>query len=72
MTEKRDLILTTTDMYNTYINHLQMEGLPRSVTALLREDAWQIVEIIKNIWAEGEPGHEEYHIHPKAFKKIGE
>jgi len=28
-----------------------------------------IRKILENIWVEGEPGHEEYHIHPKAFEK---
>jgi len=29
----------------------------------------QIRRILENIWVEGEPGHEEYHIHPKAFEE---
>jgi hypothetical protein len=32
------------------------------------ENAVLIRKILENIWVEGEPGHEEYHIHPKAFE----
>jgi len=33
------------------------------------ERAVTIRKILENIWVEGEPGHEEYHIHPRAFEK---
>jgi len=32
------------------------------------ERAVTIRKILENIWVEGEPGHEEYHIHPRAFE----
>lgn len=33
------------------------------------ERAVMIRKILENIWVEGEPGHEEYHINIRAFKK---
>jgi len=57
---KKDLLEYFDDMCLFLANHHWTERDERAVA---------IRKILENIWVEGEPGHEEYHIHPRAFEE---
>lgn len=57
---KKELVECFDEMCLFLANHHWIERDERAVT---------IRRILENIWVEGEPGHEEYHIYPRAFEK---
>ena len=52
-------------MYLTMKQAAEMVGKPLAPQVARNYEV--IKAILENFWIEGEPGHEEYHIHPKAF-----